>query len=62
MLKNLTLLNSVKTLSYRERKMLDRARSLVISELSEASKQPIDKVEQLVDEAMGVAAGSATEH
>ncbi len=61
-LKNLTLLNSVKTLSYRERKMLDRARSLVISELSEASKQPIDKVEQLVDEAMGVAAGSATEH
>jgi CarD family transcriptional regulator len=36
-LKNLTYLNTVKTLSYRERKMLDRARSLVVSELAEAS-------------------------
>jgi CarD family transcriptional regulator len=51
-LKNLTHLNSMKTLSYRERKMLDRARSLVVSEISEASKQPTPKVEGLVDEAL----------
>lgn len=53
-LKNLTFLNSIKTLSYRERKMLDRAKSLVVSELSEASRQPFDDMEQAVDEAMGV--------
>ncbi len=53
-LRNLTLLNSQKTLSYRERKMLDRARALVISELSEASKQAAVKVETLIDEALAV--------
>lgn len=51
-LKNLSHLNAVKTLSYRERKMLDRARSLVISEISEASKQAPPKVETLIDEAL----------
>lgn len=51
-LKNLTHLNSVKTLSYRERKMLDRARSLVVTELSEASRQSLGKIESQLDEAM----------
>ena len=51
-LRNLTHLNAIKTLSYRERKMLDRARALVISEISEASKQPIPKVVEMVDEAL----------
>jgi CarD family transcriptional regulator len=51
-LKNLTYLNSVKTLSYRERKMLDRARLLVVSELAEASGQIAARVEEQVDEAM----------
>lgn len=51
-LKNLTYLNSVKTLSYRERKMLDRARLLVVSELAEASGQITARVEEQVDEAM----------
>lgn len=51
-LKNLTYLNSVKTLSYRERKMLDRARLLVVSELAEASGQVAARVEEQVDEAM----------
>jgi len=57
-LKNLTFLNTVKTLSYRERKMLDRAKSLVISELSEASRKSFDVMEQLVEEAMGVDSGA----
>lgn len=61
-LKNLTYLNTVKTLSYRERKMLDRARSLVVSELAEASSQQLPKVERLVDEAMEDILGSPAAH
>ena len=34
-LKSLTMLNEIKPLSYRERKMLDRARFLLVSELAE---------------------------
>ena len=59
-LKNLTYLNSLKTLSYRERKMLDRARLLVISELFEASNQPTAEIEGQVDEAMAEVIGSAS--
>jgi CarD family transcriptional regulator len=61
-LKNLTYLNNVKTLSYRERKMLDRARALVVSELSEASQQAPQKVERLVDEAMQDVLGASAAH
>jgi CarD family transcriptional regulator len=57
-LKNLSHLNSVKTLSYRERKMLDRARLLVVTEISEASKQPTTKVESLIDQALVERAGA----
>jgi RNA polymerase-interacting CarD/CdnL/TRCF family regulator len=42
----------MKTLSYRERKMLDRARLLVVSELAEESGQVAARVEEQVDEAM----------
>ena len=51
-LKSLTVLSEVKPLSYRERKMLDRARFLLISELSEASSKTAEKVEQQIDDAM----------
>ncbi len=47
--KSLSILNEVKALSYRERKMLDRARFLLISELSEASGKTSDAVEKQVD-------------
>jgi CarD family transcriptional regulator len=53
-LKSLTFLSSQKTLSYRERKMLDRARFLVISEIAEASQQPAEAVEALVDQTLSV--------
>ncbi len=59
-LKNLTYLNTVKTLSYRERKMLDRARALVVSELAEASQQQFPKVERQVDEAMSDILGASS--
>jgi CarD family transcriptional regulator len=51
-LKSLTMLNEVKPLSYRERKMLDRARFLLVSELAEASGKESDEVEGQIDSAL----------
>jgi CarD family transcriptional regulator len=51
-LKSLTILNEVKPLSYRERKMLDRARFLLISELAEASGKTSEDVESQIDTAL----------
>ena len=62
--KTLTMLNEVKPLSYRERKMLDRSRFLLISELAEATGKESEIVETLVDEALadGLKAVKSTEH
>jgi len=51
-LKSLTMLNEVKPLSYRERKMLDRARFLLISELAEAGGKSVEDVESQIDDAL----------
>jgi CarD family transcriptional regulator len=51
-LKSLTILNEVKPLSYRERRMLDRARFLLISELAEASGKTSSDVEAKIDNAL----------
>lgn len=51
-LKSLTILNEVKPLSYRERRMLDRARFLLISELAEASGKESNDVESKIDAAL----------
>ncbi len=51
-LKSLTMLAEIKPLSYRERKMLDRARFLLISEIAEASNKPVEKVEAEIDGAI----------
>ena len=51
-LKSLTMLNEVKPLSYRERKMLDRARFLLTSELAEASGKTEEAVESQIDDAL----------
>jgi len=51
-LKSLTMLNEVKPLSYRERKMLDRARFLLVSELAEASGKKSEDVESQIDTAL----------
>jgi CarD family transcriptional regulator len=59
-LKGLSYLSQVKTLSYRERKMLDRARFLLVSEIAEASRQPLEKVELQVDEALAASAKTKT--
>jgi CarD family transcriptional regulator len=51
-LKSLTMLNEVKPLSYRERKMLDRARFLLISELAEAGGKTSEDTEGQIDAAL----------
>lgn len=51
-LKSLTVLAEIKPLSYRERKMLDRARFLLISELAEAGNKDVEKVEGEIDAAL----------
>jgi CarD family transcriptional regulator len=51
-LKSLTFLSRSKTLSFREKRMLDRARFLIISEVSEVVRQPVPTVEERVDHAL----------
>jgi len=51
-LKSLTVLNEVKPLSYRERRMLDRARFLLISELAEAAGKESGEIEIKIDGAL----------
>ncbi|HEV2859800.1 MAG TPA: CarD family transcriptional regulator [Pyrinomonadaceae bacterium] len=75
-LKNLTYLNHSKPLSFREQRMLERARYLVVSELAAVCRQPECNVEPRVTEALAracarherrpvrarVAAGAAAGH
>ena len=51
-LKNLTYLSHSKPLSFREQRMLERARYLVVSELAAVCRQPECNVEPRVEEAL----------
>jgi CarD family transcriptional regulator len=51
-LKSLTSLSKSKNLSFREKRMLDRAKFLVISELSEVMSETAQSVEDQVDKAL----------
>ncbi len=51
-LKNLNCLSQSKNLSFREKRMLDRAKFLVVSEFSEVTSEPTEAVEQKVDKAL----------
>jgi len=48
-LKNLFFLSFQKSLSFREKKMFDRARQLVVSEIATVKGQKVDEVEKAVD-------------
>jgi CarD family transcriptional regulator len=50
--KNLTHLALQKNLSYRERRMLDRARYLIVSEIAEVAKLKAEEAEVRVDRAL----------
>ena len=51
-LKSLTFLSKSKSLSFREKRMLDRAKALIISEVSEVMRQKALDVESRVDGAL----------
>src|SRR3954469_9632565 len=51
-LKNLTFLSKSKSLSFREKRMLDRAKALIISEISEVIREKALAVEERVDQAL----------
>jgi len=50
--KTLSHLALQKNLSYRERRMLDKAKYLIVSELAEVERLPVDQVEAKVDRAV----------
>ena len=51
-LKSLTVLSRSKSLSFREKRMLDRAKFLIISEISEVMQQTAEAIESRVDGAL----------
>jgi CarD family transcriptional regulator len=51
-LKSLTFLARSKSLSFREKRMLDRARFLIVSEISEVMRQSVETVEGRVTQAL----------
>ena len=51
-LKNLTFLSKTKNLSFREKRMLDRAKFLVVSEISEVIGDASEMVQQKVDKSL----------
>jgi CarD family transcriptional regulator len=51
-LKGLTVLSRKKTLSFREKRMLDRAKFLIVSEIAEVEGKPLASVEERVDRAL----------
>jgi CarD family transcriptional regulator len=51
-LKSLTFLSKSKSLSFREKRMLDRAKALIISEVSEVMREKALDIENKVDRAL----------
>ncbi|MEW5805820.1 MAG: CarD family transcriptional regulator [Acidobacteriota bacterium] len=61
-LKSLSYLSLQKSLSYRERKMLDKAKFLIVSELVEATHLPEEKIEEQIDKAISFSVKSKLDH
>lgn len=51
-LKSLTFLAKSKSLSFREKRMLDRAKALIISEVSEVMRVKVEEIEERVEKAL----------
>ncbi|MGE0591945.1 MAG: CarD family transcriptional regulator [Vicinamibacterales bacterium] len=51
-LKSLTFLSKSKSLSFREKRMLDRAKALIVSEISEVMREKAGEIEDRVDRAL----------
>ncbi len=51
-LKTLVYLNTIKPLSFRERRLLEKARYLIVSEVAEALRRSVGQVDSLIDQAL----------
>ncbi|HXF03908.1 MAG TPA: CarD family transcriptional regulator [Blastocatellia bacterium] len=51
-LKTLVYLDSIKPLSFREKRLLEKARQLVVAEIAEVTRKPVSHVEPMLDEAL----------
>jgi len=51
-LKGLTFLSRKKSLSFREKRMLDRAKFLIVSEIAEVEGKPVTNIEERVERAL----------
>ena len=58
-LKNLSFLSRSKTLSYREKRMLDKARQLVVTEVAAVQKTAVEKIERQIDQVLDAAGSKA---
>ena len=58
-LKGLTFLSQRKTLSFREKRMLDRAKFLIVSEIAEAEGTPAEEIQERIERALSKAFGPA---
>jgi CarD family transcriptional regulator len=61
-LKHLTYLSHIKPLSFREQRMLERSRYLVVSELAAVCRQPECNIEPRVDQALALAQSKHDRH
>lgn len=53
--KTLVYLDTIKPLSFREKRLLEKARQLIIAEVAEVSRKSVVQVEPLIDQALGQA-------
>ncbi|MFC2164434.1 CarD family transcriptional regulator [Acidobacteriota bacterium] len=53
-LKSLYYLNMIKPLSFREKKMMEKAKDLIVTEISEVSEAPFDSIEEKIMDSLSV--------
>jgi CarD family transcriptional regulator len=53
-LKSLYYLSLVKPLSFREKKMLEKAKEMLAAEISEVSELPLSRIEQKITETLAI--------
>ncbi len=51
-LKTLVYLNTIKPLSFREKRLLEKARYLIVSEVAEALRRSVGQIDSLIDQAL----------
>jgi CarD family transcriptional regulator len=61
-LKSLFVISHTKSLSYREKRMLDKAKQLIISEIAEAKRTNPKKVEDVIEKALLASIRSKVDH